>query len=257
MINFDEKYICAYLCNKSLINDFNILLNFYNEVARVSLKTKDIHFMQIRLQWFIDAVADLYKNKKSGFPLVDNLLDIIKKYDLEQNSLIKIIESRNIDKDYVPFKSIEEYIKYCQNTGGIFWRLIMQVYGGNKQEQEAAYLSGTAFALLGNIRNISFNNKRMHYNLVFNKNIVVKGGSLLDKEVQNNIKLLLLIVKDYISKAKAIKIRGKYKRLLLLNVFCEGYKHNIKKSLNNIKALDPYKFSFIYKIKFVLKYIFG
>lgn len=258
MFKQDERYICAYLCNKDLASKVDTLLEFYNEIARISLKTKDNTFMQIRLKWFIEAVVNLYTNKKSGFPIVDNLLSIIKEYNIKQNSFIEIIQARTIDKEYVPFNNIEEYTNYCRNTGGYFWQIIASIYGANStEEQRAAFITGTVFAVIGNIRNINFDTKRNNYKLVFDKKTVLKGEQQLQSETKKNITDLLNYANASIKEVQTIKINKKYKKLFLLNVFSKGYSISIKNNIDNIKNLNPYVFPFLYKIIFILKTMFN
>lgn len=258
MFKQDERYLCAYLCNKNLIHKAVTLLNFYNEIARISLKTKDNTFMQIRLKWFIEAILNLYNNNKSGFPIIDNLLPIIKEYNIDQKYFIEIINARTIDKDYVPFKNISEYITYCENTGGYFWQIITSMYTNNsKLHQKAGFITGTVFAVIGNIRNVNFDTKRMNYKLVFDKKIVLKGEKEILSEMKKNIIELINYSNNCIKQLKDIKLNKKYKKLFLLNVFSKGYSANIKNNIDNIKNLDPYNFPLIYKIIFIIKTIFN
>ena len=115
MFNFDERYLCAYLCNTKKINDFNILFNFYQEIAQASLKSKNNMAWQIKLQWFIDA---LLNDEKNLSPSITDLKSINIKYNFINNGLIDILVSKNIDLDEQPFKNKENLILYAENTGG-------------------------------------------------------------------------------------------------------------------------------------------
>ncbi|MGV3278316.1 squalene/phytoene synthase family protein [Rickettsiales bacterium LUAb2] len=253
-----ERFICGYLCNKNLSKDLQVLLTFYDEIARISSKTKEVSFMQIRLKWFMDGVTNLYKNQLSGFPVLDDLLTIITKYNLNKVDFITMLEARNIDKDYIPFNNQQEYISYAENTGGILWRMVMQMYGGNDEDQRAAYLVGSSFSIVGIIRNYQFDFNRMHYTLIFNKQEVLNSKNLLET-AKNNIKPIVTIANSYLKQAKTINVKPKLRRLLLLSVFTNNYLNNIEKNMlkNNHTNIDNNQVLLKYKLQFILKYIFN
>ena len=54
--NIDERTLCAYLCNKNNLEDFEILYDLYKNISYSALRSKNYEAYQLKLQWFISAL---------------------------------------------------------------------------------------------------------------------------------------------------------------------------------------------------------
>jgi phytoene/squalene synthetase len=223
--SFDERRLCTYLCDYKKIEDFNNLLNFYQEVSEASLKSKNISAWQIKLRWFLEAVSNTQNNYS---PIINNF----NKLNLLNEYLISLLEAKNIDLDTQPFQKEEDLITYAEETGGNLWVLAGLITNKDINEKQKLVLKhcGAAFAILGLIRNYKFNEKRGIHTLIYTGQSTNQYHN--QDQIKNNIKSLILRAKPLISTSNQQKkyLPRKIKRLLLLNNFTLGYIANFEKS---------------------------
>ncbi|MCL2567261.1 MAG: hypothetical protein FWE18_04115 [Alphaproteobacteria bacterium] len=241
-MEFDNKYLIAQLCDSKKLEDFKVLLDFYRFLSNIFYKTKDYNLYQIKLQWLLDT---LFADKENGAAEVDKFKILMHKYGFDSAKIIKMIESKTADMDNFPFKSIEDSLKYIDNTDGIFWQLYAEMLFGKLRDNEGQSISNMAksFGIMEMLKFAEFKKSRGVYVLLFSaedlKDVAAAEGK--------NIKYLVSIAKGYIKESS--KNKGRLRKLLLLNYFSadffsclESARFNIDNpAINNVRKLTYLK----------------
>ncbi len=150
-------------------------------ISRIPETVSEPILGQIRLQWWRDAIASIYVNGTSPVhPILDALKDVIPRYRLSLQSFERILNARERDlEDWRP-ATIQDLEDYARDTAGEILALSMAVLGTrDKQEQTVGRMAGTAFALIGILRSISFQAHRRRF-LIPQELVDREGISLRD-----------------------------------------------------------------------------
>jgi hypothetical protein len=248
-LNFDNKYLIAYLCNSKKTDEFMVLLEFYRFLCNFFYKTKDYKLYQIKLKWLMEEINSI---TKSNVAEVDSFKLLIKKYNINKDSILCMIEAKTVDMDNFPFSSQADIINYIKNTDVVFWNFYSQIlYGESLSQFELENIKnmGLAFGILEFIRFAHFKKSKSVYMLLYSsedtKNAIAE---------QENIKELVKVAIDCIKKSS--KHKGKTKKLLLLNYLTS----NFIKNLENVRyKIDDNSISNVSKntyLKIILSLIF-
>ena len=91
---------------------------FHVETASVEERAgRELLFSQMRFQWWLDAVSNLYKNQPPANPIFRALFHLIQDRDLTRYRLRKIVETRQSDalRDK-PFETVSDLEAYADGT---------------------------------------------------------------------------------------------------------------------------------------------
>jgi len=127
------------------------LYAFNLEVARTreAVRTPDMGL--IRLQWWCDAIAELYAGRCRQHPVLEALAPLPPL--LTRGLLERLLEARERDLAPEPFATLAELEAYAADTAGGLLELALELLGGaDDAGRSAARRLGSAWALLGLLR---------------------------------------------------------------------------------------------------------
>jgi hypothetical protein len=257
MQNYSDRYFCGYFINSKKINDANIIFNFCSLINDTALKSKDSIFLHIKLQWYIDALK-FPMIEKIGVKEIDELRNLVSIYNLDINDFILYIQSKLIDLDTFPFKSVEDVLSYAKNTEGVIWQNIARINSVYITEtvEEAIDKISQSYCILGLVRNfIYFYNVKNTYILLFNYNETSKDIDLI---IQNRVKELLQIANNLIKQSNLLlqNEHKSVKKFLLLNEFTKNYIKNFHKVDSQVLKADFFNISRFTFLKILIKHLF-
>jgi phytoene synthase len=139
------------------------LFAFNYEIAKTREVVSDTTIGLIRLQWWRDAIAEIYDGKiVRRHEVVDMLSEAIKAHDLPREDFDALIYAREFDLEGVAPANLEGLLNYCDYTTTPLMRLAMKIMGEAVEEGALKALS-VHYALVGTLRAVPymFNQRRM------------------------------------------------------------------------------------------------
>jgi phytoene synthase len=139
------------------------LFAFNYEIAKTREVVSDTTIGLIRLQWWRDAIAEIYDGKiVRCHEVVDMLGEAIKKHDLQREDFDALIYAREFDLEGRAPANLEGLINYCDYTTTPLMRLAIKIMGETADEGALKAIS-VHYALVGTLRAVPymFNQRRM------------------------------------------------------------------------------------------------
>ncbi len=94
-----DRYLCALFASREVRPALHVLTVFSTEVARVAETVSEPMLGEIRLQWWRDAIAELFDGKPRDHPAVLALAPVVARGLLSRQRFERIIEARLADLD--------------------------------------------------------------------------------------------------------------------------------------------------------------
>jgi NADH dehydrogenase [ubiquinone] 1 alpha subcomplex assembly factor 6 len=139
------------------------LYAFNLELARVRDAVTQPILGRIRLQWWRDAVADLYQGTVRRHPVTEGLAAAIGTHGLSQALFDRAIDAREADLDDDPPETLAALSGYGADTAGSLLILHLEILGERGEAARAAARHvGIATALAGSMRSIPWDRSRRH-----------------------------------------------------------------------------------------------
>jgi phytoene synthase len=133
-----------------------VLFAFNYEIAKTREVVSDTTIGLIRLQWWRDALSEIYDGKAPRkHEVVTPLADVIKRYDLPQELFDNLIYAREFDLEGVAPASLEGLLSYCDFTTTPLTQLALMILGESEEEEVVRAVS-THYALLGTLRAVPY-----------------------------------------------------------------------------------------------------
>ena len=131
------------------------LYAFNYEIAKTRELVSDTTMGLIRLQWWRDAIAEIYDNKPvRQHEVVEPLAEAIKKYDLPREPFDNLIYAREFDLEGVAPANVEGLLKYCEFTSAPLFDLTLRVLGQTTSNDTELVDVSIHFALIGVMRSV-------------------------------------------------------------------------------------------------------
>lgn len=209
------------------------LLAFNYEISRTREVVTDTTIGLIRLQWWRDALDQIYQG--GAVPkndVVQELAETIDKYQLPKDHFDALIYAREFDLEDVLPASLEGLVNYADFTHTPLLKLCLMIGG----EQEDCRDIAVAYVLVGLLRSLLFHARQLRCYLP--ADLVEQGGvnlkSLYDLKPDAALPAVVKIIADLAQKHLAEK-RPHHKLLRGMRAATELY-------LGRIKACqyDPY-----------------
>ncbi len=134
------------------------LCTFNHEVAKIRETVSEPMLGAIRLQWWREAIEEIYSGRARRHEVVQALGVAVAKYGLRREHFDRLIDAREFDlKEALP-KSLDQLEQYAEGTSAPLVRLGLEVIAGNPEKTEgeavqaAARGVGAAWSLLGLVR---------------------------------------------------------------------------------------------------------
>lgn len=136
------------------------LYTFNLEVARTAEVVSEPMIGQIRLQWWRDAVAEIYEGRPRQHQVVQPLAEAVQAHSLTRSHFARLIDGREQDLDSDPPEDLAALEGYAEATGASLVRLALEILGVTRSAGEAAFAAGRhvgiAWALTGLLRAVPF-----------------------------------------------------------------------------------------------------
>ena len=151
-----DRYLSALFARSSARPHLFALYAFNYEVAKTAESVSQPIAGQIRLQWWRDAIAELYEGHIRAHEVVQVLAETVRAHDLPRELFDGLIDARENDLIEAPFAGMEALEAYCDATSGNLMRLALRILGARDSFDDAAQGFGIAYALTGLLRAIPF-----------------------------------------------------------------------------------------------------
>ncbi len=151
-----DRYLSALFARSSARPHLFTLYAFNYEVAKTAESVSQPLAGQIRLQWWRDAIAELYAGHIRAHETVQALAETVRAHDLPRALFDGLIDARENDLIEAPFASMEALEAYCDATSGNLMRLALRILGARDSFDDAAHYAGIAYALTGLLRALPF-----------------------------------------------------------------------------------------------------
>jgi phytoene synthase len=148
-----DRYLTALFAPPEHRQDLFAIYAFNAEVARGRESVSEPMLGQIRLQWWRDAIAEIYDGEPRRHQVVEPLASAIHGYGLPRALFDQLLDARELDLTDGPPGSLDQLVAYADASSGGLTRLALLVLGGSEGPmQTAGGLVGTAWALIGLMR---------------------------------------------------------------------------------------------------------
>jgi NADH dehydrogenase [ubiquinone] 1 alpha subcomplex assembly factor 6 len=137
------------------------LYAFHYEVAKTADSVSQPVMGQIRLQWWREAVEEIYARRAPRrHEVVQALAETVSAHALPRELFDAIIDARENDLDESPFADWASLEAYAAATSGNIMRLAARILGAGPELDDAAREAGIAYALAGLLRAFAFHASR-------------------------------------------------------------------------------------------------
>ncbi len=130
---------------------------FNFEIARVRETVSEPLLGEMRLQWWRDAIAEIYDGRVRRHEVAEPLAEAIREFGLGRVHFDRLIDARSRDLDEAPFADFAALETYAEATAAPVLVLGLEALGAaNDAALRAARHIGTAWALVGVVRAVAF-----------------------------------------------------------------------------------------------------
>lgn len=152
-----DRYLTALFAPAGHREAIFALYAFNAEVARTREAVSEPILGRIRLQWWREALDEIYQGVVREHPVVVGLSEAVNRYGLDRAPFDTLIDAREADLDDAPPADLAALEAYAGATSGTLSALAMSVLGSTGDApSRAAHLVGTAWALIGLMRAVGF-----------------------------------------------------------------------------------------------------
>lgn len=132
------------------------LFAFNYEIAKTREVVSETTIGLIRLQWWHEAIKEIYEDKVvRQHEVVNALAEVIKKYDLPREEFDNLIYAREFDLEGVAPANIEGLIHYADYTTTPLYRLVLKILNESESESILKTVS-VQYAVVGLVRAVPY-----------------------------------------------------------------------------------------------------
>ncbi|MBM3548347.1 MAG: squalene/phytoene synthase family protein [Alphaproteobacteria bacterium] len=153
-----ERYLTALFAPSDRRGDLLALYAFNLEVAKTREVVREPMLGQIRLQWWRDALDEIFAGKPvRRHETVAPLAEAVLRRNLPREPFERLLIAREQDLEDAPFASLSELETYAEATSGELMALALVVLGAADPTLQAiARRIGRGYALTGLLRAVPF-----------------------------------------------------------------------------------------------------
>jgi NADH dehydrogenase [ubiquinone] 1 alpha subcomplex assembly factor 6 len=171
------RYLCCLLAPAHFQHRFFAIYAFNNEIAKIKDVITEPMAGHIRLQWWRDAVEEIYNGKpvKHDNQVVRDLYKVISEVDISKDLIDSLIDAREADIEFSMPEDIASIKNYAIGTSSRLFELLLAASEINeKHAKEATYYAGIVYALTGIMRSLKYN--AYHGRVMLPKDMMNKVG---------------------------------------------------------------------------------
>jgi phytoene synthase len=154
-----DRYLTALFAPAERREDLFALYAFNLEVAKTAEVVSEAMVGRIRLQWWREAVDEIYRGRPRAHAVVEPLAQVVDRHGLPRAPFDRLIEAREADLDGEPPADLAALEDYAEGTAASLFALALGVLaspGDQGPAAEAAHHLGVAWALTGLARAVPF-----------------------------------------------------------------------------------------------------
>ena len=157
--NDRDRYYATLILPSSARDAITALYAFNADLASVRDRAREAAAGEIRLQWWIDALAGEGHGVVRQNPLADALLDAVAEYGLPVPAILRLVEARRFDLYDDPMPDLPAFEGYAGETVSVLYQLAAMILNGGRPVEpgDAAGHLGVAHALTGHLRAFGYN----------------------------------------------------------------------------------------------------
>jgi len=152
-----DRYLAALFAPEAVRTDLFAIYAFNYEIAKIGESVRNPAAGQIRLQWWRDAIDEIYSGARSRTEGLKALATAISRHQLPKSLLEATLDSRERDLDPAPFPDLAALELYADAASGHIMRLALRVLGAGDTLDSMAHEAGIAYAITGLLRALAFN----------------------------------------------------------------------------------------------------
>jgi phytoene synthase len=153
-----DRYLAALFAAGEARADLVALYAFNLELAKIREVVREPMMGLIRLQWWRDAIDEIYSGKVRRHQVTQPLALAVQRRHLPRELFDRLMDGREADLDNGPPADLAALRRYAESTGGVLLELaagIAAADAGTGAQHVAGDL-GTAWALIGLVRAVPF-----------------------------------------------------------------------------------------------------
>ncbi|MSO70822.1 MAG: squalene/phytoene synthase family protein [Alphaproteobacteria bacterium] len=146
-----DRYLTALFAPSAQRAALLALYAFNLEVARTREAVRTPEMGLIRLQWWREAIAELYAGNCRQHPVLEELAPLAPR--LSRGLIDRLLDAREHDLAPEPFATLDDLAVYGRTTAGVLLELALELLdAADPSSRKAAHALGTGWALLGLLR---------------------------------------------------------------------------------------------------------
>ena len=160
--NDRDRYLATLVLPAEKRDAVTALYAFNAEIAAIPDRAREPGAGEIRLRWWLDAIAGEGHGDVRANPIADALLSSVSEHGLPTAALSRLIEARRFDLYHDPMPDVATFEGYAGDTVSALYQLSAMVLNGGKplETGDAAGHLGVAHALVGHLRAFGYNASR-------------------------------------------------------------------------------------------------
>jgi NADH dehydrogenase [ubiquinone] 1 alpha subcomplex assembly factor 6 len=148
-----DRYLTALFAPTDRRPDLFALYAFNHEVAKVSSVVSEPMLGQIRLQWWREAIDEIYEGTPRSHQIVDALAVAIERHSLPRDLFDQLIDARELDLEGEASEILDDWLDYVAATSSNLTALALRILGVEEgPAHHAGHHVGIAWALTGLLR---------------------------------------------------------------------------------------------------------
>ena len=157
-----DRYLASLFAPDATRPHLQALYGFNIELSAARERTSAPALGEIRLQWWLDAVEQIYRGTTSGHPVLEALAPAIEHGRLPLDAFRNMVEARRFDLYDDPMPDMASLEGYLGETSSALIQLSALVLAGAEAvtAAEAAGYAGVAFGLVGTLRALPLHRAR-------------------------------------------------------------------------------------------------
>ncbi|MBI1273181.1 MAG: squalene/phytoene synthase family protein [Alphaproteobacteria bacterium] len=152
-----ERYLTCLFAPPGRQEALAALYGFNYEIARVAEQVSEPAIGMIRLQWWRDAITEIYEGKPPrAHETVAALAAAVKTHRLPQEPFQRLINAREADLSDTPPQRVQDFTAYAEATGATLGALAAAILEASETATAAAREAAAAYAITGMLRATAF-----------------------------------------------------------------------------------------------------
>lgn len=215
------------------------LIAFNIEIAKTREVVSEALLGQIRLQWWRDAIAEIFDGSPRRHEVISPLVDAVGRFGLTRSHFDTLIDAREDDLTELAPPTLADLERYCDRTTTPLIRLQLETLGvAGGAAHHAAKNLGIAWALTGLIRAVPFHarQRRVYLPTEMVEEVAVEMGDLFELRphagLAKAVERLAACARTRLMEAKSTagRVEKAARPPLMLATLAQGYLTAIEKS---------------------------